>query len=237
MDVLPHIELGPVADREDTNAFVLVDSTVVQTPQFRTLIFWIPTMVLVPEAKDSFLGPRLLFVSASSSECGIVTTGSQRLFEGLGLHDVGVVLRTMLERVDALVDAFLIRVHPQFKAKFFGDSIAKLDHFPELPRGVDVKKRKRNFARIERLARQVKQYRRILADRIQHHRSFELRHDLADDVDRLGFKLFEVCEPQLRGQCGGSHGQPSLERTASGYAPNTSVLGSSLPGHWRDKPA
>ena len=35
-------------------------------------------------------------------------------------------------------------------------------------------------------------HRRILADRIQHHRPLELGRDFAHDVDALGFELLEM---------------------------------------------
>ena len=149
-------------------------------------------MVLVTETEDAFFCPRLLFVATGSAKSCVVTTRGQRLLQRLRLHDVGVILRTMIERVNALVDAFLVRVHTKFETEFGGNPVTELDHFAELPRGVDVQQRKWDLPRVECLTSQMKQHGRVLADRVQHHRAFELRHDLADNVDRFGFELLQM---------------------------------------------
>ena len=52
---------------------------------------------------------------------------------------------------------------------------------------------------MKRLLRQPQQDRRVLADRIQHHRPLELGDDLAHDVDALGLERAQV----VRGDRGG----------------------------------
>jgi hypothetical protein len=69
---------------------------------------------------------------------------------------------------------------------------AEFDHLAELVGGVDVQERKRDRPRIKGLLRKTQQHRRILADRIEHHRSFELGDDLPHDVDALGFEGAQV---------------------------------------------
>ena len=56
--------------------------------------------------------------------------------------------------------------------------------------------------REKRLARQVQQNRGILADRIQHHRIVELCGHLTNDVDALGFELFEMGQGVARHEYG-----------------------------------
>ena len=46
-----------------------------------------------------------------------------------------------------------------------------------------------------RPGREMQHDRRVLADRIEHHRPFALGDDLAHDVDALGLEPFEVREP------------------------------------------
>ena len=70
--------------------------------------------------------------------------------------------------------------------------VAELDHLPEFPGRVDMQERKRRLGRIERLHGEVQQDRGILADRIEHHRLGERRGDLAENMDRLGFKAVEM---------------------------------------------
>ena len=48
----------------------------------------------------------------------------------------------------------------------------------------------------------MQHHRRILADRIEHHRVFALGRDFAHDVDALGFELLQM--GQLHGHCAAS---------------------------------
>src|ERR1700693_5973726 len=55
--------------------------------------------------------------------------------------------------------------------ELLGHGPAKLDHFTELPRRVDVERRNSRLCRKERLLGEVQHDRAVLADRIQHHRA------------------------------------------------------------------
>ena len=55
-----------------------------------------------------------------------------------------------------------------------------------------MEERERRLGRIEGLHRQMQQDGRILADRIEHHRIGESRRDLAENMDRFGFKPLEM---------------------------------------------
>jgi hypothetical protein len=89
----------------------------------------------------------------------------------------------------------------------FREAVAKLDHFAELPRRIDVQERKRRLARPESLAGQVRHHRRVLADRVEHDRVIELGGDFANDVNALGLELPEVREGREceSGCCCGRH--------------------------------
>ena len=84
-------------------------------------------------------------------------------------------------------------MHQQLQAELLrGVVVAKLDHLAKLPGGVDVQQRKRRFAGMERLHRQVQQHRRVLADRIQHDRLAEFGRDLAHDRDAFSLELLQM---------------------------------------------
>ena len=51
---------------------------------------------------------------------------------------------------------------------------------------------------MECLDRQMQHHARILADRIEHHRLFELRDDLAHDLDGLCLEPLEVLGERVR---------------------------------------
>ena len=83
-----------------------------------------------------------------------------------------------------------------------GVAVAELDHLAELVGRVDVQQRERNRARIERLLRQPQQHRRVLADRVEHHRPLELGDHLAHDVDALGLERAQVVVAGRQGRRG-----------------------------------
>ena len=149
--------------------------------------------MLIAERIDAFLGTRFFFVAAGTTEGGVELVLVEGLFERLGLHDVGVDLAAVRERSHALLHAFLVDVDDQIPAELLADELfAEGDHLAELPGRVDVHQRKRRLGRIERLLGKPHHDRRVLADRVEHDRVFELGGHLADDVDALGFELFEV---------------------------------------------
>jgi hypothetical protein len=82
----------------------------------------------------------------------------------------------------------------EVEAELARHRVAELDHLAELPPGIDVEDRKRDAAGKERLAGQMQQNGRILADRVHHHRPLEARRDFAEDFDTLGLEGLEVAE-------------------------------------------
>ena len=194
VDVAPHVELGPVRQREGADALTGADPGVPEVPELGSLVLRIPAVVAVAEAENTFLGPALLLVPPRASDGAVVATGGEGLLEGLGLHDVGVDATPVDERAHALLDALLVRVDDEVESELLRRVVPELDHLPELPRRVDVEEREGQVARRERLPGEVEHDARILADRVHHHGSLEARGDLADDVDRLGLEGLQVRE-------------------------------------------
>ncbi len=174
---------------------------VVELPQLRPLVLRIPAMLCGAEGEDALLGAALLLVAARAAEGGVEAVLVERLLERLRLHDVGVHLRAVRERVDALRQTLRVHVHEQLHAEFARHLVAKLVHVAELPRRVDVQQRKRRRRRIERLDREVQHHRAVLADGVEHHRLLALRHHLAHDVDALGLEPLQVGERRCRRRC------------------------------------
>ena len=98
------------------------------------------------------------------------------------------------ERLRAVGDGRGVGVHDQPRADLRGVPVAEVDHLAELVGRVDVQQRERDRSGMERLLRQAQEHRRVLADRIEHHRAFELGHHLAHDVDALGLEHAQVVE-------------------------------------------
>src|SRR5581483_2063652 len=70
-DVLPHVELGPVGDREGPDVLALADAAVVDGPQLGALVLGVPLAEVVPEGEDALLGPGLLLVPPGAPEGGV----------------------------------------------------------------------------------------------------------------------------------------------------------------------
>src|SRR5690606_40665403 len=73
------------SDLPDTLA--LVDLAVVQVPQFRALVFWVPAVVAVTEGINALLGAGFLLIAARTAEGCVETVLVQRLLERLRLQD------------------------------------------------------------------------------------------------------------------------------------------------------
>jgi hypothetical protein len=137
-------------------------------------------------------GRTRLLVAPCAAERGVVAAGRQRIEERLRLERAAARLGPDEEWLRAIGDRLGVGVDDQPRADLRGVPIAELDHLAELVGGVDVKKREWNGTRVERFLRQAQQDRRVLADRIQHHRPLELGHHLAHDVDRFGLERAQM---------------------------------------------
>lgn len=98
----------------------------------------------------------------------------------------------MIDRIDAALDAVLVGVDDEIETELLRLLVAKFDHVAKLPRRVDVQQRKRQLLRMERLAREMQQNGRVLADRIHQHGLAELGRSLAENMDALRFEEIEM---------------------------------------------
>src|SRR6185295_14465895 len=71
LDVLPDVELGPVAEREDAHVFAGIDARMVEIPDFRPLIFRIPLAEAVAKAEEPFLGAGFFLVAPRAADGAI----------------------------------------------------------------------------------------------------------------------------------------------------------------------
>ena len=146
----------------------------------------------VAEAEDALLGAALLLVAPGAAERRVEAVLVERLLQPLGLPHVGVQ-RAMIERVDAL------RLAPRGSCRrcsSIAGSAATLSRSAYMSRNFQVvstwSSGNGSGAGEERLLRQMQHHRRILADRIEHHRPLRLGDRLAQDVDALGLEPVEM---------------------------------------------
>ncbi len=145
-------------------------------------------MLGTADREDAFLGARLLLVAPRARERRVETVFLERLPEPHRLHDMGVHVGAVRERADALIDPVLIDVDEEIEAELSRHPVAKLDHLAELPFGIYMQEWKWRLGGVERLHRQVQQYRGVLADRVKHDRIGECCNNFSNDMDRFGFK-------------------------------------------------
>src|SRR3954447_6745915 len=194
LDVLPHIELRPVRDREHAHVLALADARVVDVPELGPLRAGVPLAEIVAEREDALLRACALLVAAGSADRGIELVLLDRVEERRRLQLVARGARGGLVDDAALVDRLLHACDDQALAELLDAPVAELDHLGEVVTRVDVHDGERELAGPEGFLREAQQHDRVLAAAEEQHRLRELRADLAEDVDRLRLELVEVGE-------------------------------------------
>ena len=117
VDVLPHVELRPVGDREHAYVLSLVDAPVVEIPQLRPLVLRVPLAELVAEREHALLRPRALLVAARAAEGRVELVLLDRVEQRDRLQLVARRARARLLDHPALVDRVLHARHHQALAQ------------------------------------------------------------------------------------------------------------------------
>src|SRR3954469_23289551 len=191
-DVLPDVELGPVAEREDADVLALADAPVVDAPQLRALAARVPLAEVVAEAEDPLLRAGALLVAARPAERGVEAVLLDGVEQRRRLQPVARRARAGLLDDAPAVDRLLHRGDDQPLAERGDAAVAELDDLGEVVARVHVHERERERRRAERLRGQAQQDDRVLAAAEQQHGLGQLGRDLAHDVDRLGFEDVQV---------------------------------------------
>src|SRR3546814_13862132 len=80
INILPDVELGPIAEREDADSLAARLPGIVEVPQLRPLALGIPAMLGRSEAEDALLCAALLLVPAAPAKGGVEANIVERLF-------------------------------------------------------------------------------------------------------------------------------------------------------------
>ena len=113
VDVVPHVELGPVGKRKHADALALVDAAVEEVPQLGPLVLGVPLAEAVAEGIDALLGARFFLVAARAAESRVEAACAERVQQGARLQQPAALLRAQAERAGAVVDGLAIGVHDQ----------------------------------------------------------------------------------------------------------------------------
>ena len=146
-DVLPDVQLRPVGEREDADAFPLMNTGVVDIPQLRALVLGVPLVEFVAEGEDALFGTALFLVAAGATEGSVELILVEGVEQGLRLHQVRVHLTPVSEGTDAGLESLHIRLDDEVPAVLLGVFVAELNHFLKLPLRIDVHQRERDLPR------------------------------------------------------------------------------------------
>src|SRR5262249_20243325 len=146
-DVLPHVELCPVRDREDPDLLTLADARVVEVPDLGALRARVPLAEIVPEAEDPLLRAGALLVAARAAHRGVEAVLLDRVEQRRRLELVARGARARLLDDAAPVDRLLDARDHEALAELRHASVAELDHLREVVAGVDVHHREGEPAR------------------------------------------------------------------------------------------
>ena len=117
---------------------------------------------------------------------------SQRVEQGDGLELVTARARALFLLRAPAVDGLLNARDDEALSERLDRTIAKLEGLGEVVARVDVQDRERKASRTKRLLREVEEEDRVLASAEQEDGSVELRRELAEDSNGLGFEGHEV---------------------------------------------
>ena len=168
--------------------FTTLDAGVEHAPQLRSLVLGVPLAELVAEGEDPFLGPCFFLVPPGTTEGRVEAVVLDRFQKSRSLQTVasGPAARGFGDL--ARVDLFLHRGHHQSDTGLGHTAVTELDDLGEVVPGVDVHDRKGDRPGPERLLREAKHHKGILASGEEQHGPLELRGHLTHDEDCLGLQ-------------------------------------------------
>jgi hypothetical protein len=82
LHVVPDVQFGPVAEREDAEVLPRMLATVEEIPQFGALLPGLPLTETVAVREETLLGAGLLLVAARPAECRVEAELGQRVEQG-----------------------------------------------------------------------------------------------------------------------------------------------------------
>ena len=191
-DITPNIEFRPITDREYTNILALVDASVIDIPQLRTLQFWIPFSKVVADRKDAFLGTGLFLIAPGAADAGIEFELGDGIQERVCLQPVAAGEFTARLGKPTLTDGILHFSHDEFCTNLPGQCVPVVKGFLEIVTGVDMYQWERKASGSKGLLCQPHQSDRILAPTEQERRTLELGGHFPQDVNTFRLKLTEM---------------------------------------------
>ncbi|MNT02008.1 hypothetical protein D3C72_1364950 [compost metagenome] len=196
IDVLPHVQLGPVADREDAEMFARRQARVEQCPQLGTLRLGLPLAKAVAVGEDALLGAGLLLVAARTANQRVeaeLLNGFEQRDRLVHIARFARVRQAHRAACHGVFDA----AYDQLGAQLLGAKIAEVGHLWEVVAGVDHQQRVGDAARAECFFRALEHDQRILAAGKQQGGALEGSRHLAQDEDGFLFQRIQMLVAQV----------------------------------------
>ena len=114
-NVFPHVEFGPIGQREDPHRLALANARVEQPPQLRALIARIPGVRRGTVRENALLGAALFLVAPRPAEGRVVAALLERLAKRFRLHHMGVDLGARSDGRYSAPEAVLVHVHDELE--------------------------------------------------------------------------------------------------------------------------
>ena len=203
-DVVPHVELGPVGQREDPDVLTLVVARVVEVPQLGALALRVPLAELVSEAEDPLLGPSLLLVPPGPAEDGVMAALGDGAQQRRRLQPVAGGSRCVSSTVRPASMSSCTLATTTRTPDVGGVPVPELEHLCEVAPGVDVQHGERDRRRPEGLLGHVQHDDGVLAAREHERGTLELGRHLAEDVDRLRLEGAQIRQAVMARPGGGA---------------------------------
>ena len=141
-----------------------INPRVVEVPDFRPLIFWIPLPETVAKAEKAFFGAGFFLIAPGPTDEAVETKFLGRSEQRGDLQSVAADLARG-GRGNAAGDGVLDLAHDQFGPQLSGAPVTKLVELGEMMAGVHIEQRHGQFGGAKRFFRQAQQADGILAPR------------------------------------------------------------------------
>src|SRR3981189_2142856 len=146
LDIEPDVQLRPIRQPKNPNAFVFVNPRIKNVPQLWPLILRVPLPQGVAERVNSLFSPRLLLVPSRSSKRRVKAPFRKRVQKRLRLQQAAALLRSQRKRSSSRVQSFLILMDDQLRPNLPRIRVTKLDHLRKFVATVAMQQRKGNLA-------------------------------------------------------------------------------------------
>ena len=162
-DVVPHVELRPVVQREDAEVLAWGVHAVEQIPKLGALVLGVPLAEIVAVGEEAFLGTGLFFVAPRPADARIELVFFDGVDERRRLEAVAARVRAGFFLDFAGVDGRLDAADDETGAESFDEVVAELDRLGKVVSRVDVHERHWDASRCKGLRREVGHHDAVLS--------------------------------------------------------------------------